>query len=564
MGECRLPTLTTPAAARRVRFRHAVRFAALCGAIAMPLQPASIAAQTASVAPSGPVVVVSGGQVEGLALAAGGAAFKGIPFAAAPVGNLRWHAPEAVRPWTGTRQAKDYGAACAQADSGWNKQSAARSSEDCLFLNVWAPAWPARGRLPVMVWIHGGGNSGGSAVGNQAVEPPFDAESLSRRGVVVVTLNYRLGILGFVGHPEARAESGRNASGAYGILDQVAALRWVHDNIARFGGDAANVTVFGQSAGAQDTSILIASPLTRGLMQKAIVESGSPMIGDRKLLTPDQTAHVGTLLGQVLGAPAGAGSLAYLRSLPVERIVAAGPDLRKAMAAEGLGLDVSRDGYAMPENPGGAYLHGRQAHIPLLIGSNALDSPGFRAVENPTPEKLEAYVRDRVRQVYGAYPDIQAKVLRLYGYDGGTGQGVPVYGAVDRQVAVDHTFRCGATAVARWQNAVAPTYQYEFVAGNPAHPPVHSAELDFVFGYLRDQAADPVLARLSDQMQTYWTNFARTGNPNGPGVPAWPRLNAAGAYIEFGNTGPVAKANIRNGLCALYADKVDRELPTLP
>ena len=182
-----------------------------------------------------PAATVTGGAIEGRALPApGGAVFKGIPFAAPPVGDLRWKEPQAVKPWTGTLKTVDYGAPCTQSvgGNGWNAKLAAASKEDCLYLNVWAPEWPSKGKKPVMLWIHGGGNSGGSAIGATGTEPSFDAERLSRHGVVVVTINYRLGVFGFIAHPELSAESPHGASGNYGLMDQIAALRWVRDNIA--------------------------------------------------------------------------------------------------------------------------------------------------------------------------------------------------------------------------------------------------------------------------------------------------------------------------------------------
>ena len=502
----------------------------------------------------GPVVAVTGGRIEGQQ-AAGGAIFKGIPFAAAPVGELRWREPQPVKAWAGVRPARDYGAACMQPDNGWNKLAASRASEDCLFLNVWTPAWPAKARMPVMVWIHGGGNSGGSAMGAGGIEPPFDGASLARKGVLVVTINYRLGLFGFMGHPEATAESPHHASGGYGLLDQIAALRWVRDNITRFGGDPANVTVFGQSAGAQDLTLLVASPLTRGLISKAIVQSGSPMIGDRKLTTPAQTAELGMVLAKTMNAPA-TGSLTYLRSLPADKLLAALPDFRKNLAAANLNMDVGMDGYAVPEFTPSAYQAGRQAHIPMIVGNMAQDTPGYR----PQADKAAA-VRQRVDAVYGQYPELKTRALAFYGVEGGgAAPGDAKYGPLDMQVAVDHGFRCQATIVARWQAAVAPTWSYEFSAGQPNHPPLHSGELDFVFGYLRDQAGTPLLRELSEQVQRYWTNFARTGDPNGAGLPRWPAYGSAHAYLELGNDGPQPQVDLRGGICNLYAEKLDRDL----
>ena len=193
-----------------------------------------------------PVVTVTGGELRGRLVTSGSApamaVFQGIPFATPPVGDLRWKPPMPVVPWTGTRDASAYGASCSQIAAGWNDKTAAEASEDCLFVNVWTPAWPAAGKAPVMVWFHGGANMGGSARGAGGIEPPFDGTALARRGVVVVTFNYRLGLFGFMAHPDLTRESPNRASGNYGLLDQVAVLQWVRDNISRFGGDPGNVT----------------------------------------------------------------------------------------------------------------------------------------------------------------------------------------------------------------------------------------------------------------------------------------------------------------------------------
>ena len=210
-------------------------------------------------------VSVTGGKIRGIQPSSrGGAVFKGIPFAQPPVGELRWREPVPVRPWRGIRDATGFGHTCVQGGA-----LGADSSEDCLYLNVWAPEWPAKSRKAVMVWIHGGGNFAGAGS-----EPVFDGESLARHGVVVVTMNYRLGIFGFFAHPELTKESPHHVSGNYGLLDQVLALRWVHENIASFGGDPGNVTMFGESAGSLDVNVLMTSPLSQGLFCRAIGESG--------------------------------------------------------------------------------------------------------------------------------------------------------------------------------------------------------------------------------------------------------------------------------------------------
>jgi para-nitrobenzyl esterase len=507
-----------------------------------------------------PMAQVTGGTVQG-AIEQDDAVFKGIPYAAAPVGDLRWRDPQPVKSWSGVRQAVDYGSGCMQANAGYNKRVADQASEDCLYLNVWTPRWPAaQAKMPVMVWMHGGGNVTGSAIGGGGIEPPFTGPALTRHGVVLVTINYRLGIFGFIGHPELSAESVHHASGEYGLLDQVAALQWVHDNIARFGGDPANVTLFGQSAGAQDTTLLVSSPLARGLIAKAIVESGSPMIGDKRLQSPAQTEQLGVVLAGMMKAPA-TGQIAYLRSLPAAQLLAAVPDFKTALATQHLIMDAGMDGYVVPEFSPSVYRAGREAPIPMIIGSNGRDLPTYRAAAD-TPDAIAAAVKTRISDAYAKYPDLALRAQKAYGLDGGPAAiDYPPYGPLDLQFGADQGFRCEATVETNWHSNIAPTYEYEFNAGNAAHPPKHSGELDFIFGYLRDQASDPMLVKLADQMQRYWTNFAKTGNPNGPGLPAWPRFDgAARAYLELGNQGPSSKVNLRGTICSIYAEKLSKDL----
>ncbi len=547
----------TPRSAAKGRTKRGASAGALCAALA-----AAICLVSSADAGTDPVVKVTGGQVQGVLLPdESGAVFKGIPFAQPPVGDLRWREPQPVTPWDGIRRAVDYGHTCAQTNGGWNKMAAELSSEDCLYLNVWTPQWPSKMKKPVMVWIHGGANNGGSAIGAGGIEPPFDGASLAAHGVVVVTINYRLGVFGFVGHPELSAESPHRASGEYGILDQVAALQWVHDNIAALGGDPDNVTVFGQSAGAQDTTILVASPLTKGLIAKAIVESGSPMISDRHLQTPAQTEELGVLLAQTLNAPT-TGQVRYLRSLSTAQILAAFPEFRKAIMQQKLGLDVGMDGYVVPWFTPEVYREGQEAPVPMIVGNTARDSPGYHPPTG-TADEVRAQLKAHIVALYGAYPDLQDRILKAYGFDG-DGAGISdyaPYGPADLQFAADLSFRCGATVVARWHSAVAPTYEYEFTAGNAAHPPLHSADLDFVFGYLRDQASEPSLKQLSAQMQAYWTNFAKTGDPNGPGLPLWAKFDPAKRnYVELSNDGVEARADLRKATCPVYVEKLTRDL----
>jgi len=554
---------------RELSIRHRRKFlpALFVAALGLTIRPSSSAQNV-----SGPRVKVTGGSVQGrFSPAPGGAVFKGIPFAAPPIGDLRWREPQPVQPWTGVRQAGDYANTCMQANSGWNRNSAEKASEDCLYLNLWTPEWPARTKKPVMVWVHGGGNNGGSALGAGGIEPPFDCESLARHGVVLVTIQYRLGIFGFMGHPELTAESPHHASGNYGLLDQIAALQWVHNNIARFGGDPGNVTLFGQSAGAQDTTILLSSPLARGLINKAIAESGSPMIGDKRLQTPAQMEQIGVILAQSLHAPT-SGAIAFLRGLPATAILNADSGFRKRLSDQHLIVDVGMDDYVVPQFSPGVFRAGKELAIPVIFGSNGREAGGGAgqrpALTPPTPEQqLQQEARARITNSYLRYPDLVERALKSYGYNGAANDlsPDPDHGSADQQFRTDLYARCEAVTLAGWHSVVAPTYEYEFNAGNAGHPPVHSAELDFVFSYLRDQANDPTLNKLSEQMQEYWTNFARTGDPNGPGLPQWPQFDTKTfAYLDLGNQGPVPKAALRSAACAIYTEKLSRDIDARP
>jgi para-nitrobenzyl esterase len=302
-------------------------------------------------ADSGPVVKVTGGQIRGTPLNKGGAVFKGIPYAQPPVGDLRWREPMPVKPWTGVRDATAFGAICPQA-AGFNSQGAI-VNEDCLYTNVWAPEWPSRSRKAVMVWIPSGGNIfGGVAAGNPENDGN-DGESLARHGVVVVSLNYRLGSFGFFSHPALTRESPHHASGNQGILDQIAALKWVRDNIANFGGDPRNVTISGCSAGSIDASVLMATPLSKGLFERVIAESGSVVIGQDGFQALGEAEKSGEKLAAGWNVPPGA-SLKVLRAISAADILKSGPDPGSAMRDPLGRVHIPQalvDGYVFMESP---------------------------------------------------------------------------------------------------------------------------------------------------------------------------------------------------------------------
>lgn len=499
-----------------------------------------------------PVVTVAGGKLRGLARPSGGAQFLGIPYAEPPVGELRWRAPVPERPWTGIRNATSFGASCPQPllSGAWNRYDATHNNESCLFLNVTTPQWPVAASsakpLPVMVWLHGGANLGGSGSGGL-----YNSGTLPNHGVVLVTLNYRLGVLGFLADPALAAESPHHAAGDYGLMDQILALQWVHDNIARFGGDPANVTLFGQSAGSMDTTMLMTSPLARGLFQKAIGESGAafspPVVPLAKAEQYGEDA-----LAQ-LHLPAGAAGIQAMRKIPAGELVA-----RLAQTATKWpgGFTPDIDGWVLPRSPARVFATGEAAPIPLLVGTNS------REFGSSMP--LNELRADIVRN----YGNMSPRALALYGLNnGGTGTSDPLYGSAANQWTADILFHCPISTEALWQaEAGNPVYEYEFdrpIPGQEAQGALHSAELPYVFGYFPKTGNiagrfTQVDFKLSGLIETYWTNFARTGNPNGPGLPKWPLFNSARHYLDFGVDGKAAASDhpLRAAQCDLYRERL--------
>jgi len=487
-------------------------------------------------------VSVSAGAVRGAPMARGGAVFKGIPFAQPPVGELRWRPPEPVKPWTGVREATSFGAPCAQNAAGRMLEA---SREDCLYLNVWTPEWPARSRLPVMVWLHGGGNYGGTASTNN-----FDGESLARHGVVLVSVNYRLTVFGFFAHPELTRESPHHASGNYGLMDQIAALQWVRDNIGKFGGDPANVTIFGQSAGAVDVDVLMTTPLAKGLFHRAIAESGTVT------RNPDAATLGMTALGAVMrvkegpvtysdaaalaeAEAAGANigpSLASLRATPAANLlkVVAQPQM-----SIGPANGVIVDGWVFPQPPAEVFATGKEHRVPLLIGNNARER---------TPRNTPEEARQAIEAMYGS---LASRAFTLYPE---TVTADPLYGDSVAQWVVDTMYRCPVVAQLNWHAAASNAgYEYQFDRGV-----AHGAEVPYVFGRLADSATE-IDRNLSASMQQYWTNFAKSGNPNGAGLPQWPKYDAsARGYMEFTDEGPVPHEGLRRAFCDLYVENVKR------
>jgi para-nitrobenzyl esterase len=398
---------------------------------------ASVLAQAPA---NGPVVSIIGGEVRGLLLRRpDGAAFLGLPFAGPPVGDLRWREPAPVKPWSGIREASDFGPSCAQIDAGWNHDAATRGSEDCLYLNVWTPEWPVSSPKAVMVWLHGGANMGGTASFG------YHGTALARHDVIVVTVNYRLGIFGFLAHPELAAESAHRASGNCGLLDQIAALRWVHENIAKFGGDPGRVTLFGQSAGAQDTGLLMTSPLSKGLFQRAIAESGTVLVRGPVMRVRAQAEQAGKDYAAKLHAPAGR-EIAYLRGLPAAELLAASPPYGSPDE------NPTVDGWVLPVQPAEVFASGNEHRVDFIVGSNAIEFPFHGDVEA---------VKQEMTKVLG---DAAPRAFSLYGLDE---KADPVsyvpYGDARAQWSTDLGFRCPAISIALQHHAAGNrVYQYEF------------------------------------------------------------------------------------------------------
>jgi para-nitrobenzyl esterase len=459
--------------------------------------------------------------------------FKGIPFALPPIGELRWREPQPVKAWTGIRNAGRFGPRCMQRTSPgadyWFRSDG--MSEDCLYLNVWTPAGLDAERLPVLVYIFGGGFQNGDGS-----EPRYDGENMARKGMVVVSINYRTNIFGFFVHPELVKESPNHAAGNYGLLDQVAALRWVQKNIAAFGGDPRRVTIAGESAGSVSVSALMASPLSRELIAGAIGESGSMTSS----LPPHPLAEA-EQDGLRFASAAGATTLAALRAMSAEQIQEA------AAKVQGIRFTTALDGYFLPKPLTSIYEAGEQARIPLLAGSNTQEQSARSVLGegDPAPEMLV----NAIRKFYG---DKAGDILKAYA------------AATTDEVyeAAMHLASARFVAFSTWKwtelqmkTSGKPTYRYLYARPRPPYlgipgrtkpsaPPseqrvvgprgaVHSAEIQYALGNLDLDTRytwEPADYEVSKTMQAYFVNFIKTGNPNGPRLPEWPEYRADNNY----------------------------------
>jgi para-nitrobenzyl esterase len=459
------------------------------------------------------------------------ATFKGIPFAAPPTGPLRWRWPQPVKPWRGIREATALAPSCMQNAVMMSVFGGpSTTSEDCLYLNVWSPATRPNARLPVMVWIYGGGFAGGSTT-----FPLYDGAALARRDMVVVSIAYRVGPLGFLGHPELTREGG-GSSGNYGLADQIAALQWVRANIARFGGDARNVTIFGESAGAISASMLAASPRARGLFHKVIAQSGGSFSSGRGMPTSSGNEMRALAATEQLGIDAlrelGVANIAAARALPAERV--------QTLAGDGL---VTRfwptfDGKILLGNQYTLYQAGRFNDTPILIGSNSDEGKLF-APPQFTPAQFAGFMRAQ----YGEFAE---RMLALYPH-GDDAAARQAFADVFR----DTTFAWHTWTWARLQAAHGrqPAYVYYFDRPTPfnSRGSNHGDEMRLVFGNAAPPFG-PLDARdqtIAEHFVGYWTNFARTGNPNGANLAPWPRYTTADPVVmNLGEQlGPIALPN---------------------
>jgi len=504
------------------RFRTVSLLAATLALVAAIFQ-----APSASAAGSGPAVEIDSGALRGELLDkdSGLTVYRGIPFAAPPVGDLRWKAPQAVEPWEGVRDATAFGAICPQSPvlAMMTGEALPTTSEDCLFLNVWTTAAAGDDPRPVMVWIHGGGLSLGWS--NQA---QYDGSAFASRGIVLVSVNYRLGQLGYLAHPALSAESGD--SGNYGFLDQIEALRWVRRNIAQFGGDPENVTIFGESAGGTSVHALMASPQAAGLLHRAIAQS--PWITDTNIrpLRGENGIHsnaeqVGVawatgMLGDGVQQTAEA-----LRAIDAGKIITgtapAGPGAWEPHVTFGTAF--------MPESSEDRYATGRHNDVPLIAGTNRNEGTmfmSFQPVSNRDQflETIEAVYGDRAAKVAKLYPSADADELKVQ---------------QDRFLTDTWFLRGTRKMLLGMENVSSPAFQYFFTRVNPENPAWgahHAAELGYVFNTLVGENYNDTDDRLAALMIDYWAQFARTGDPNGGGRPAWPQFDPEEqAYLELGD-----------------------------
>jgi len=524
-----------------------VAAALLAGIALSPLHAQRSPAMSASVSPqAAPTVDAPAGALRGEAAGMLNV-FRGIPYAAPPVGDRRWAPPIAMARWAGIRDATAFGPACYQPAPKLSNIYAGDPmpmSEDCLTLNIWAPK-DAR-NAPVFFWIYGGALWGGASR-----DPMYDGRRLAEKGVIVVSINYRLGVLGWLAHPQLGAESAAGLSGNYGLLDQIAALNWVRANIGAFGGDPANVTIAGESAGGLSVMYLMASPLARGLFAKAIAQSAY-MISTPELKRARHGApsaeDAGTMLAGALHAP----DITALRAMDPAQ-------LTNAASALGFAPFAAVDGHVLTDQLVTTFDKGEQAHVPILAGFNQGEIRSLRVLAPPVPTSAADYEK-AIRTHYG---DLADDFLKLY----------PSSDLAESILATTRDALYGWTAerlVAKQAAVEAPSFLYLFDHGYPAADEAglhafHASELPFVFGTFGGTPplwpkvpATPAETKLSDAMIDYWTSFARSGRPVASDGPAWPRFSDYGGYMHFAAI-PEAARDIMPGMYRLNEEVMCRK-----
>ncbi len=532
-----------------------------------------------------PTVHVSSGTLQGISQP-GVTVFKGIPFAAPPTGPLRWRPPQPPASWSGVRDATQPSHPCTQNVHGTDNfiQPLAETygvnytpetldtSEDCLYLNIWTPNLHPPSPLPVMVWLHGGSNRVGTGA-----QPAYDGTALASHGVLLVTINYRLGVMGFFSHPELTAESPHHSSGNYGLLDQIAALQWVQQNIAAFGGDPSNVTLFGESAGSVDATTLMTSPLAGGLFRRVIAESG-PAFGLGTSRTVAYMQPLADALGKsALAQHPAASQLEALRALPAAQLAAMEDHL---IATDYKAYDPNAaeiDGWVLPRSPADAFATGKLLPVDLLAGFNAREFAAFRVVgeaaakknppTGPQPgiaDKLKVFA-NLARPLYGNWTDLAVATYTARIVMHGTP-------AID-QASNDIGAACPTGAEAALTTAAGHrAYVYRFDRSVPGKGEsqlgaFHSLEIPYVFGTYQDRMLNwlpftPTDHQLGDMIQTYWTNFAKYGDPNGQGVPHWQPWNTSQEpYMTFTQDGTaVPQTSFAPIFCHLSPDRLKEQL----
>jgi len=484
--------------------------------------------------------------------------FKGIPYAAPPIGDLRWKPPAPAAPREGVQQATEFAPACFQ----WTNTNSflayiaktlgqdptqvpvlTSASEDCLYLNVWTTNLGGQDLAPVMVFLHGGANVAGSAS-----EALYDGANLARQGVVVVTLNYRLNVFGFLAHPALTAESEHGSSGNYALLDQIAALEWVQRNATAFGGDPNQVTIFGESAGAQDINYLLASPLAGGLFHRAVIQSVGYAVANFRSLGEGEA--VGEGFAGALGVTGSEDVLAAMRAVPSEEL------LRTWFSIKKLGLNAPNvDGWVLPDAPARIFDRGEHIRVPLLIGFNTDE---WTTLRHYWPNVTVAAFHGVLRTIYGPLAD---RAIELYP----AATDAEAILAADRW-QTDWYFACPSRFVAdRMERTGDPVHFYEFsktvpVPGGELLGAFHAAELSYVWNNLAIETwvpHEPADQELADTMSAAWVRFAAAGDPNGDDLPAWPPYSGEGReFMEFGDT-VGAGSGIRGDACDLFDEVME-------